>query len=75
MCSNNHKVGEFTMKIKARRDLVLEVAFEIDESGLLKVFATDPVTKKSANISITSDKLNLSDNEIKEMAKFAKQQK
>lgn len=70
--SNNHKVGGFTMNVAKRRDLVLEVTFEIDDSGLLKVTAKDPVTNKSANISITSDKLNLTDREIKQMATLAK---
>ena len=73
--TDNHKVGGFTMKIAKRRDLVLNVCFEIDENGLLTVTAQDPVTKKSANIKITSDKLNLSELEIKNMAKKAKKQR
>ena len=72
--TDNHKVGGFTMSITRRADLVLEVCFEIDESGLLKVTASDPVTKKQANIAITSDKLNLTDREIKDMAKLARKQ-
>ena len=44
----NHKVGGFEMKIASRRGLVLDVIFEIDDSGLLTVTAMDPVTKKSA---------------------------
>ena len=59
------------MNITKRAGLVLDVCFEIDESGLLKVTAKDPVTNKSANVSITSDKLNLTDREIKDMAKQA----
>jgi len=57
------------MKVANRRDLVLEVTFEIDESGLLTVTAKDPLTNKSANIKITSDKLNLTQNEITQMRK------
>ena len=59
------------MTIAKRANLVLDVCFEIDDSGLLTVTAKDPVTNKSANIKITSDKLNLTDREIKDMAKLA----
>ena len=59
------------MNIAKRTGLVLDVCFEIDESGLLTVTAKDPVTNKSANVSITSDKLNLTDQEIRDMAKLA----
>ena len=69
--ASNHKVGGFTMNIAKRTGLVLDVCFEIDESGLLTVTAKDPVTNKSANVSITSDKLNLTDQEIRDMAKLA----
>lgn len=62
------------MSIAKRTGLVLEVCFEIDESGLLTVTAKDPVTNKSANIAITSDKLNLTNREIKDMAKLARKQ-
>ena len=75
MAQQNHKVGEFTMKFKPRQGMVLMVTFEIDTNGLLTVSAKDPVTNKSANITITSDKLNLTDSEVKEMAKFAKKQR
>ena len=67
-CAGNHKVGEFTMTIKPRAGMVLMVTFEIDGNGLLTVSALDPVTNKSANIKITSDKMNLTDTEIKKMA-------
>lgn len=63
------------MKVASRSDLVLSVIFEIDDSGLLTVTAVDPVTKKSANIKITSDKLNLSSDEIKSMKKYASKQR
>ena len=73
--ADNHKVGGFTMKVATRKDLVLSVIFEIDDSGLLTVTAVDPVTNKSANIKITSDKLNLSNDEIKNMKKYASKQR
>lgn len=53
------------MKVAKRKGLVLDVIFEIDESGLLTVTAMDPLTKKSANTKITSDKLNLTETEIR----------
>ena len=63
------------MSIARRANLVLDVCFEIDDSGLLTVTARDPVTNKSANVSVTSDKLNLTNREIKDMAKLAKKQR
>lgn len=69
--ASNHKVGGFTMNIAKRTGLVLDVCFEIDDSGLLTVTAKDPVTNKSANVAITSDKLNLTAQEIRDMAKLA----
>ena len=62
---DNHMVGEFTMKFKSRRQMMLMVTFEIDVNGLLTVSAMDPKTKQTANITITSDKLNLTDSEVK----------
>ena len=59
------------MSVAKRANLVLDICFEIDDSGLLTVTARDPVTKKSANVKVTSDKLNLTDREIKDMAKLA----
>ena len=57
------------MNVDKRRDLVLDVIFTIDMNGLLEVTAEDPVTKQRASVSITSDKLNLTDREIQQMAK------
>ena len=59
------------MSVAKRANLVLDICFEIDDSGLLTVTARDPITKKSANVKVTSDKLNLTDREIKDMAKLA----
>ncbi|NOZ92168.1 MAG: molecular chaperone DnaK [Dictyoglomi bacterium] len=50
----------------------IEVTFEIDENGILKVTAKDTATGKSQHITITGSK-NLSEEEIERMRKMAEE--
>ncbi|KAJ3199893.1 ATPase with role in protein import into the ER [Dinochytrium kinnereticum] len=51
----------------------IEVAFEIDVNGILRVSAQDKGTGKSESITITNDKGRLSDEEIERMVQEAEQ--
>jgi heat shock protein 5 len=51
----------------------LEVTFEIDANGILKVGAEDKGTGKSESITITADKGRLSEEEIERMVREAEQ--
>lgn len=48
-------------------DAALEVVFEVDVNGILKVTATEKSSGRSANITITNAVGKLSSSEIKEM--------
>jgi molecular chaperone DnaK len=52
----------------------IEVAFDIDASGILKVTAKDKATEKSQNITITGA-IGLSDDEVERMQKEAEHHK
>jgi heat shock protein 5 len=49
----------------------IEVTFEIDANGILKVSAQDKVAGKSESITITNDKGRLSKEEIERMVEEA----
>merc|ERR1712193_198964 len=55
-CEDNTSLGEFTLApippMKAG-DAVLEVVFEVDVNGILKVTATEKTSGRSANITIS----------------------
>ena len=51
----------------------IEVTFEIDVNGILKVSAVDKGTGKSESITITNDKGRLSEEEIERMVKEAEE--
>jgi heat shock protein 5 len=51
----------------------LEVTFEIDANGILKVGAEDKATGKGESITITADKGRLSEEEIERMVREAEQ--
>ncbi|KAH6638065.1 heat shock protein 70 family [Boeremia exigua] len=76
-CEDNTSLGEFTLApippMKAG-DAVLEVVFEVDVNGILKVTATEKTSGRSANITISNavGKLSSSDieNMISDAAKF-----
>jgi heat shock 70kDa protein 1/2/6/8 len=69
-CEDNTSLGEFTLApippMKAG-DAALEVVFEVDVNGILKVTATEKSSGRSANITISNAVGKLSSSEI---AKF-----
>jgi len=67
---DNTSLGEFTLApippMKAG-DAVLEVIFEVDVNGILKVTATEKTSGRSANITISNTVGKLSSGEIESM--------
>lgn len=79
MAADNKTLGRFTLSgiAPAPRGIPqIEVTFDIDANGLVKVSALDKATNKEANITITAS-TNLSDAEVeaavKEAEKFAEE--
>jgi heat shock protein 5 len=76
MTKDNNLLGEFDLtKIPpAPRGVPqIEVTFEIDANGLLKVSAADKGTGNAQSITITNDKRRLSDEEIERMVAEAEE--
>lgn len=78
---DNKSLGRFTLSgiAPAPRGIPqIEVTFDIDANGIVKVSALDKGTGKEANITITAS-TNLSDDEVdkavKEAEKFAEEDK
>ncbi|KAK3071033.1 Heat shock protein ssb1 [Teratosphaeriaceae sp. CCFEE 6253] len=73
-CEDNTSLGEFTLApippMKAG-DAVLEVVFEVDVNGILKVTATEKTSGRSANITISNSVGKLSSGEIEKMVEEA----
>ncbi|CAI4218664.1 unnamed protein product [Parascedosporium putredinis] len=69
-CDDNTSLGEFTLApippMKAGEP-VLEVVFEVDVNGILKVTATEKTSGRSANITISNSVGKLSSTEIESM--------
>ncbi|KAK0747854.1 heat shock protein 70 family [Apiosordaria backusii] len=69
-CEDNTSLGEFTLApippMKAGEP-VLEVVFEVDVNGILKVTATEKTSGRSANITISNSVGKLSSAEIENM--------
>ncbi|MGL5245826.1 MAG: molecular chaperone DnaK [Sarcina sp.] len=75
MAADNKTLGRFTLSgiAPAPRGIPqIEVVFDIDANGLVKVSATDKATGKEANITITAS-TNLTDDEIDKAVKEAEQ--
>lgn len=75
MAADNKTLGRFTLSgiaLAPRGIPQIEVAFDIDANGIVKVSATDKATGKEANITITAS-TNLSDAEIDKAVKEAEQ--
>jgi len=69
-CEDNTSLGEFTLApIPPMRagEPVLEVVFEVDVNGILKVTATEKTSGRSANITISNSVGKLSSTEIEKM--------
>jgi heat shock protein 5 len=76
MTKDNNLLGEFELQgiPPAPRGVPqIEVTFEIDVNGILKVSAEDKGTGKSESITITNDKGRLSEEEIERMVAEAEQ--
>jgi len=69
-CEDNTSLGEFTLApippMKAG-EAVLEVVFEVDVNGILKVTATEKTSGRSANITISNAVGKLSSSDIENM--------
>lgn len=81
MAADNKTLGRFTLSgiAPARRGTPqIEVTFDIDANGIVKVTAVDKATNKEANITITAS-TNLTDSEVeaavKEAERFAEEDK
>jgi len=75
MAADNKSLGRFTLQgiPPARRGIPqIEVTFDIDADGILKVSATDQATSKSQQITIHASS-GLSDNEVERMRGEAEQ--
>ncbi|OAL32279.1 hsp75-like protein [Fonsecaea multimorphosa] len=73
-CEDNTSLGEFTLSpIPPMRagDAALEVVFEVDVNGILKVTATEKSSGRSANITISNAVGKLSTTEIEKMVEDA----
>lgn len=75
MAADNKSLGKFTLDgiPPAPRGVPqIEVTFDIDADGILKVSATDKATGKSQNITITASS-GLDENEVEKMREEAEQ--
>jgi heat shock protein 5 len=76
MTKDNHQLGKFDLTgiPPAPRGVPqIEVTFDIDANGILKVSAQDKGTGKSENIVITNDQGRLSEEDIERMIKEAEE--
>jgi len=76
MTKDNHLLGKFELTgipPAARGVPQIEVTFEIDVNGILSVRATDKGSDKSEQITITSEKGRLSEEEIQRMVQEAEE--
>ncbi|KAF9277947.1 hypothetical protein BGZ88_000879, partial [Linnemannia elongata] len=76
MTKDNNQLGKFELTNipPAPRGVPqIEVTFEIDANGILRVSASDKGTGKTETITITNDKGRLTDEEIDRMIKEAEQ--
>lgn len=78
MTKDNHLLGKFDLRgiPPAPRGVPqIEVTFDIDANGILKVSALDKTSGKTENITITNDKGRLSQTDIERMVREAEEYK
>jgi heat shock protein 5 len=78
MTKDNHLLGSFDLsgiRPAPRGVPQIEVTFDIDVNGILTVSAKDVESGKSEQVTITSDKSRLSEEEIERMVKLAEEMK
>ena len=78
MTRDNNKLGEFQLDgipQMPRGQPQIEVSFDIDTNGILKVSATEKTTGKKQNITITNDGSRLSKEQIEKMVEEAEKYK
>jgi len=76
--SGNNLLGKFTLSgiLPAKRGVAqIDIAFELDANGILKVTAKDNATGKSNNITIANNRGRLSQAQIDEMIAEAEKNK
>ncbi|KAG2224253.1 hypothetical protein INT45_000284 [Circinella minor] len=76
MTKDNNKLGKFELNgiAPAPRGVPqIEVSFEVDANGILKVSAADKASGKSETITITNDKGRLSQEDIDRMVREAEE--
>ena len=74
MTKDCHKLGQFNLDgiAPAPRGVPqIEVAFDIDENGIMNIHAEDKASKKTNKITITNDKGRLSKDDIEKLVKEA----
>ena len=73
MTLDNNLLGKFLLDIPQapRGTPQIEVAFEIDEDGILSVSAEDKASGKNTNINITQNKGRLTTHEIENLVEEA----
>jgi heat shock protein 5 len=78
MTKDNHLLGSFELsgiRPAPRGVPQIEVTFDIDVNGILTVSAQDKESGKSEQVTITSDKSRLSEEEIEKMIRQAEEMK
>jgi L1 cell adhesion molecule like protein len=76
--AGNNLLGSFTLTgiLAARRgDPQIDISFDLDANGILRVTAKDKVTGKQNNITIQNNRGRLSDEQIREMIDEAEKNK
>lgn len=76
LTSQNHQLGKFELTgiPPAPRGVPqIEVTFELDANGIMKVSAADKGTGKSESVTITNDKGRLTEEDIERMVKEAEE--
>ena len=74
MTKNNHMIGIFKLEgipPAPRGTTQIEVIFDIDVNGIIKIIASEKATGKTSMINITKDQARISNEDIEKMVKEA----